>query len=217
LPLRDEDGHGRVGRFGERAAGLLYWHEAADVTPTLCLPGHPPTLFHQVRAEMQAFFPGCDLRITPIDGASAVTLQLRSNPLSDFQRPQNVGFGLTQLFPVIVALLAAEPRDLLLIENPEIHLHPRAQQEIGMLMARAAASGVQVIVETHSDHVLNGIRLAVKTDVLPPQDVSIHFFSPPSGAASRAPLSPRIDADGRLDSWPEGFFDQMDLALSELL
>ena len=215
LPLRDAHEHRRVGARGELAAGLLYWHESDPVHEGLCLPEIPPTLFHQVRGQMQEFFPGCDFRVSPIEGASAVTLRLRSDARSDFQRPQNVGFGLTQLFPILVAILSAEQGDLVLIENPEVHLHPQAQQRIGTLLARLAASGAQVIVETHSDHVLNGIRLAVKTQVIPPTDVALHFFA--LGDGSFKPISPNLDLDGRLDMWPEGFFDQFDLALSQLL
>lgn len=133
---------------------------------------------------MQEFFLGCDFRVTPVDGASAVSLCLRSDAKSDFQRPQNVGFGLTQLFPIIVAILAAREGDIILIENPEVHLHPKAQQDVGTLLARVAASGVQVVVETHSDHVLNGVRLAVKSKSIVPADVAIHFFCPSAGAST---------------------------------
>lgn len=217
LPLRDAHGHAHVGARGELAAGLLHWRESDDVSASLCLPDVPPTLFHQVRARMQEFFPGCDLRVSPIDGASAVSLRLRSDARSDFQRPQNVGFGLTQLFPILVAILAAEKGDVVLVENPEVHLHPQAQQNIGSLLARAAASGVQVIVETHSDHVLNGIRLAAKAKTIAADDVAVHFFSPLQPDGVFTPKSPKLDADGRLDAWPEGFFDQFDLALSKLL
>lgn len=215
-PLRDADSHARVGSRGELAAGLVYWRESDVVAPEVCIEGTPPTLYHQVRAQMRAFFPGCDLRVTPVDGASAVSLRLRADSRSDFHRPQNVGFGLTQLFPILVALVAARRGDLLLIENPEVHLHPRAQQNIGTVIARTVASGVQVILETHSDHVLNGIRLAVKQGKIPHRDVMVHFFAPSKSEASRV-LSPTIDANGRLSAWPEGFFDQMDSALSELL
>jgi len=217
LPLKDADGHQRVGHRGELAAGLLYWRESDEVAPALCIPDTPPTLFHQVRAHMQEIFPGCDLRVSPIDGASAVSLRFRSDSRADFQRPQNVGFGLTQLFPIVVALLAAAEGDVLLIENPEVHLHPGAQQYIGTLAARTAASGVQLIVETHSDHVLNGVRLAVKRQTIPAPDVAIHFFGRAQAGQAAQPVSPKLDADGRLDTWPEGFFDQLDLALSELL
>jgi hypothetical protein len=217
LPLRDADGHSHVGPRGELAAGLLYWREADDVSKALCVADLPQTLFHQVRARMQEFFPGCDLRVSPVDGVSAVSLRLRSDTRSDFQRPQNVGFGLTQLFPILVALLAARTGDVLLIENPEVHLHPRAQQSIGTLMARVAASGVQIIVETHSDHVLNGIRLAAKGRDIPAGDVAMHFFSLRQEGGASTPLSPRMNADGRLDAWPEGFFGEVDAHRSTII
>lgn len=217
LPLRDPGSHFGVGSRGELAAGLLHWHEDERVTKELCLKGVPPTLFNQVRARMQTFFTGCDLRVIPVDGVSAVSLGLRTSAASNFQRPQNVGFGLTQLFPVVVALLAARKEDIILVENPEVHLHPKAQQDIGLLIARVASTGVQVVVETHSDHVLNGIRLAVKSKVIGSADVAIHFFGSPQSSGEVAMSSPSIDADGRLSAWPEGFFDQIDWALSRLL
>jgi len=217
LPLRDLDGHAQVGARGELAAGLLYWRESDDVIPGICVSGSPPTLFHQVRARMQEFFPGCDLRVSPVEGASAVSLRLRTDPRADFQRPQNVGFGLTQLFPILVAVLAARPGDILLVENPEVHLHPQAQQRIGSLLASVAANGIQVVVETHSDHVLNGVRLAVKQRAIEADRVAMHFFAPTLTGGEFVPLSPKIDVDGKLDAWPEGFFDQLDLALSQLL
>lgn len=216
LPLRVADGHARVGHHGEMAAGLLYWRGEDKVNSALCLPHIPPRLFHQVRGYMQRFFPGCDLRVSPIEGVSAITLRLRSDARSDFQRPQNVGFGLSQIFPIIVSLLAAQIGDVLLIENPEVHLHPRAQQDIGMLLAETAASGIQILLETHSDHVLNGVRLSVKQKKIAASDVRVHFFGHRPGK-SAAPESPAMDDDGRLDSWPEGFFDQFDFALSQLM
>ena len=163
---------------------------------------------------MQEFFPGCDLRVSPVDGANAVSLRFRSDARSEFQRPQNVGFGLSQLFPILVALLAAKQGDILLIENPEVHLHPKAQQDIGSLLSCVANTGVQIILETHSDHVLNGIRLAVKSRAIAAENVAVHFFSPDGNFN---PITPKIDSNGRLDEWPEGFFDQLDLALSKLM
>jgi predicted ATPase len=218
LPLLDSQHHTHVGMRGELAAGLLHWRGSDPVMDGLLVENEPPTLFHQTRAWMRHFFPGCDFNVLPIDGASAISLRLRSDSRSDFQRPQNVGFGLTQLFPVLIELLAARPGDLVIVENPEVHLHPRAQQEVGTLLARVANTGVQVIVETHSDHVLNGVRLAAKSNKgINSESVAIHFFTRDDIDGSSQHVSPKIDADGRLDSWPEGFFDQFDQALSILL
>lgn len=134
--------------------------------------------------------------------------------LSDPRRPTHVGFGLTYVLPILVALLAAEPGSLVIIENPEAHLHPRAQRQIVELFARAARAGVQVLVETHSDHVLNGVRLAVRKGTLKPEMACIHFFTDDPKARL---LSPRIHESGALSEWPPGFFDEWDRALDELL
>jgi predicted ATPase len=77
-------------------------------------------------------------------------------------KPMNVGFGITYVLPIIVAILKSKPDDLLIIENPESHLHPAGQSKIAELCAIASSNGVQIIVETHSDHFLNGIRVATK-------------------------------------------------------
>ena len=104
---------------------------------------------------------------------------------------------------------------LCLIENPEAHLHPRGQTKMAELAARAAAAGVQVIAETHSDHFLDGIRIAVRDGLVTPEQVAIHYFSREGNAATAK--SPKVDKDGRLSEWPEGFFDQHEENLVKLL
>jgi predicted ATPase len=83
------------------------------------------------------------------------------------------------------------------------------------MLARFAKAGVQVLVETHSDHVLNGVRLAVRHNVIGFNDVTVHFFSGPT-ETRHGILSLRIDKNGTLDAWPEGFFDQSERDLTVL-
>jgi len=87
------------------------------------------------------------------------------------------------------------------------------------LLVRAAAAGVQVVIETHSDHVLNGFRIAVHEGILKPNDAAIHYFERrvTEERMYHALTSPTIDADGRIDPWPPGFFDEMELSLERLL
>lgn len=216
LPLRDPASSLSVGHRGEFAAGLLHNRPDDEASSGLLVAGTPPNLINQVRAWMHVFFPNSDFKVTPVPGASFVTLAFKTHPSGEFQRPQNVGFGLSQLFPVVVALLAAKAGSILIIENPEVHLHPKAQQEVGRFIGLVASTGVQIILETHSDHVLNGIRLAVKRSTLNPSDLAVHFFSPDENGGTCLE-SPTLDADGRLSSWPTGFFDQFDLALGDLM
>ena len=147
-----------VGPKGENAVSLLYWNRDELVLDGLASGDNPRTLLHQVEARMDEFFPGCSLEIQHIPQANVATLGLRTSPATDFHRPVHVGFGLTQVLPIIVAALSRQRKDLLLIENPEVHLHPAGQAKMGRFLSQVAAAGVQVMIETHSDHVLNGVR-----------------------------------------------------------
>lgn len=137
---------------------------------------------------------------------------------ADFH-PRNVGFGLTYVLPVMVAILRAKPGDLLLLENPESHLHPAGQTLIGRMCALAAANGVQMFVESHSDHFLNGIRVAVKRGIISPDGVKLFFLERDKSDPAHATtvLSPEIDGEGRIAFWPDGFFDEWDRQLEHLL
>ena len=202
-----------VGPRGEHTVSVLHSGRDARVLDELAIEGVSPTRFLQVEARMARFFPGCVLAIERVPHANAAMLGIRISSGTDFQRPVHTGFGLTQVLPIVVAALSAGSGDLLLIENPEVHLHPAGQAAMGGFLAEVAAAGVQVMIETHSDHVLNGIRRAVGDRKLPGDDVALYFFRPrrEDGASSEPQvLSPIMDADGNIDSWPDGFFDQFD-------
>jgi predicted ATPase len=113
----------------------------------------------------------------------------------------------------VLAGLTAGQNGLLIIENPEAHLHPQGQSQMGHFLATIAAAGVQVIVETHSDHVLNGIRRAIgEQHTLPASDAIAYFFD----ADNSAPQSLAFTAMGGIESWPKGFFDQFQLDVAAL-
>lgn len=143
----------------------------------------------------------------------------RSKQESRKFRSTNVGFGITYTLPIVVALVSAKPGSLILLENPEAHLHPRGQAKLGELMALAASGGVQIIVETHSDHVLNGIRVATYHEKISPDDIALHFFESEvqDDIIQVNVRHPQIDSDGRIDEWPDGFFDEWDKCLEILL
>ena len=178
------------------------------------------SLVAQVNAWMQEFSPGVRVEAASVPMTDLVRLVFsyrgEGASYSDILRPTNVGFGLTHALPVVTACLAAQPGTLLIVENPEAQLHPRGQATIGRLLALTAANGVQVIIETHSDHVLNGIRLAVKDGKLPADQTKLHFFSRQPGKTSGYE-TPTLGPDGRLSYWPAGFFDQWERSLDRLL
>ena len=142
-------------------------------------------------------------------------------------KPENVGFGVSDILPVLTTLLTSRPGDIVIIENPEAHLHPKGQAKMGELLARAAAYGVQLFVETHSDHVINGIRVAVADKLIQPADVNIAFFERREHGVSRDDGSVetetyaevrniKMDKRGFLSEYPEGFMDEWNKQLLEL-
>ena len=217
-PLLDERESRMVGPRGEYAVSALYHGPGDRINDQLVLTGAAPTLSRQVEARLDTFFPGCRLEVKQITGTTAATLGIRISEDTGFLRPIHCGFGITQILPIIVAVLAAHSRDdrgkpLLLIENPEVHLHPAGQALMGEFLADAAHSGLQLIIETHSDHVLNGIRRAVKSGCASADEVAIHFMRERSLHETQV-LSPSLDSSGNIDVWPEGFFDQFDKDLN---
>jgi len=187
----------------------------AQVSPTR-------TLIDQVAAWLQHFSPGVRLSSERIKGTDEVKLYYEfvghsRRTKSNQYRPGNVGFGLTYSLPILVACLATPRGSLLLLENPEAHLHPQGQLALGELLALVAADGVQLIVETHSDHILNGIRLAAKRQKIEANSVALHFFTRSLKSGDSELQSPALLLDGRLSNWPSGFFDQWDKSLDALL
>ena len=164
----------------------------------------------QLGGWLDTISPGASLSITPVTDAD---LMLGGYAFSEpgrvstrNYRSTNVGFGLSYVLPVIVSLLSAKPGSLLIIENPEAHLHPKGQTKLGELCARAAAAGVQVLAETHSDHFMDGARIAVHDALLSHEDICFNYFRKKDYKTTVS--TPLIDSSGRLSDWPDGFFDQ---------
>lgn len=232
-----ERADGWLGCGGEYTVDFLEQNQDIKFWPARTFPRNHPTLtedllnqvapteslLDQTSGWLQHLSPGVRPRAAPVDLADAASLRFSYTGTtldseSRQHRPSNVGFGLTYCLPIIVACLSAPKGALLLLENPEAHLHPRGQAALGQLLARCAADGVQIIVETHSDHVLNGIRVAVKQEEnVRADDIALHYFTRDINTWESRIESPRILPDGQLDRWPEGFFDQWDRSLDALL
>lgn len=131
-------------------------------------------------------------------------------------RPTHIGFGLTYVLPVITAALSLPKGGVLIVENPEAHLHPFSQSRIGIFLGLIASTGRQVIIETHSDHVVNGIRLAVSKEVLKPEDFVTYFCSVPDNGSNANIKKITCNSSGEMSLWPRGFFDQIIQDLSNL-
>ncbi len=179
-------------------------------------------LLHQTAAWLGEISPGTKLVIEDLKGVDSLRLGIQFETKTRFTNeftPFNVGFGILYVLPVIVSLLKAEPGSILLIENPESHLHPKGQSAIGRLMAIAAQNGVQIFCESHSDHIINGIRVTVKDGLLDKDKLAIYYFDRnPNDDEHRSRVSEIfIDKNGTLSEYPEGLLDEWSNLLSKLI
>ena len=131
--------------------------------------------------------------------------------------PYNMPFGNSSVFPIVVALMTAPKNSLVVIENPEAHIHPKAQARMGELLSIAAENGVQIIIETHSDHLLNGVRIAVKNKKIDENNVKVHFvYADKENPLLHHTKQIQIHDNGSMEDWPVGFFDEWEESLRTL-
>lgn len=129
-------------------------------------------------------------------------------------KPTNVGFGYSYALPILIAGLAACKGTILIVENPEAHLHPSAQSMITKFLGLVANCGVQVFIETHSEHVLNALRVMVVQKDMKAQDINVMYFD---SKLENYFESIAIEENGKMDHWPANFFDQTEKDLNVLL
>jgi predicted ATPase len=129
----------------------------------------------------------------------------------------NVGFGLSYALSIVTSLMAAKSGSTVILENPEAHLHPKGQSKLGQLMALTAKSGVQVIVETHSEHVVNGARIMVRINKVPKELINVMFISRNEKKKKSDIEFLDVNEMGQITAWPEGFFDQQSIDMKTLI
>jgi predicted ATPase len=216
VPDLPSDVLGDVGQDGQFAA---YWYDQFvddEVEPARRHPDEPASsLRKQLDAYLNTLFPGAQANVSASPTMDLLNVRFRLSDSSAWQRPANIGYGLNYSFPILVALLTARLGSIIIVDSPEAHLHPAAQSKMGFILSRFAASGQSIIVETHSDHLVNGVRLAVVEGTLAKDRVSVYFFAG-ADAEGHGVTRPRLDDQGRFSVWPKGFFDQSEEDLSRL-
>lgn len=223
-----------LGKNGEFAAYYLeYFGKEKIINEQLC---HPNTnlnveihlsLIRQISYWISEFSPETSIKTSYIPEIHKVRTTF--SIVDGEYKPTHVGFGLTYSLPILIALLTTKKGGTIIIENPESHLHPSAQAKMAELIAKTAASGVQVFIETHSDHIINGIMIssyehykAKKTEKNPKigisnEDVSIYYFSRNQKSNSSNVDKINLSETGRISKAPKGFFDQFGIDMKRLL
>lgn len=207
-----------VGKRGEYCFEILAQAKAGqlDITPNenLYRGQDANSLLQQTIEWMSYILDGARIDFQGGNTDSAV-LTMMANNRSDanLYKPVNIGFGYSYILPLIVAGLIAAPGEILIIENPEAHLHPRAQSRIAEFYSRISATGVQIFIETHSEHVLNGVRLSsIKPEIgITTDNVAIFFFDEDFTVKTLS-----VTEKGKMSQWPSGFFDQQELDLAAI-
>lgn len=212
---------GDLGTRGEYAVNYLQANqdELLSASDPRCPPGLPSRrLLEIIDHWLKKVTPGAHLQLETIKSADAIIAGYSFERPNDVRtrayRAMNVGFGLSYTLPVLAALLAPKG-SLCIIENPEAHIHPRGQTELAELAVRASLAGVQLVIETHSDHFMDGVRIAVRDGLISSAQTAFHYFERKKGKT--VVTSPSLDEQGRLSSWPAGFFDQHEENLARLI
>ncbi|HUM50623.1 MAG TPA: DUF3696 domain-containing protein [Chitinophagales bacterium] len=181
------------------------------------------TLINQINLWMGEISPGVNVRTTAIPNSDDVLLEyvFKQPNFGNTNRykPENVGFGISYALHVVTALLASRPGELIIIENPESHIHPRGQAELGKLITLVAENDVQIIIETHSDHILNGIRVGVKESPVMKDRTALFYFKKivtDSEQYSKV-TDIEIDKNGTLSEYPENLLEEWSNQLSKLI
>jgi hypothetical protein len=138
---------------------------------------------------------------------SELELMVQATDEGDLFNIADVGFGVSQALPALVALRVAKPEQMVYIEQPELHLHPRAQNRMADVLVSAAKRGVRVVVETHSTLLLTSIQTLVAKKELPAEIVRLHWFQrdPRTGVTEVTPAL--LDQNGAFGDWPADFDD----------
>ncbi|MBF0568593.1 MAG: DUF3696 domain-containing protein [Nitrospirae bacterium] len=136
---------------------------------------------------------------------------------TDKFKAMNVGFGVSYVLPIIVAALHTPKDGLVLIENPESHIHPAGQAKLMELICKSAKAGVQFIIETHSDHIINGLLVATKKEIINPDDSRIYYFDRKISTHATQVTNLPVLAGGKIKKPPKGFFDQIAKDLTTLM
>lgn len=183
------------------ASVLLHWQRQKEHDKLAALIEHAARLGLATKIEPR------QLQTSSVEVLVSRVARPAPGASADLVNIADVGFGVSQTLPVLVALQAALPGQLVYIEQPEIHLHPRAQVAMAGVLAEAAMRGVRVVVETHSDRLLLGVQTLVAEGKVPPELVKLHWFIQQSSNGATEIRSGDLDPAGAFGDWPEDFAD----------
>lgn len=175
--------HSMFGNDGEYALAYLLEHggDSLDEDMVVNEGSVPNTLLEQVNYWLK-YIIGTELSLKEIQKTNYVQVTYNNNPANRamdvmYRRPVNIGTGVSYLISIIIACLASRKQSVILLENPEIHLHPKAQSRLCELLYFVARTGRQLFVETHSDHIFNGVRVGLSCNGWEKEKIKVNFLA----------------------------------------
>lgn len=206
------DSENKLGHNGEFVIDYYAKHRLDTLDAALILAPGTQTLEGQVNYQLDRLT-GYRLVVETVGSNHYVKYETRSGKQL---LPYHVGTGVSFMTEVIIACFATPKGGMVITENPEIHLHPKAQAELIDFMAKIAKAGVQIIIESHSDHLFNGIRRLISQEKLALSDVAVYNFRQDGNGLTHAePVE--FTPQGGIQSYIPGMFEQFDIDLDAIL
>ncbi len=224
LYSRSNDYFNDIGLNAEFIFDYFEKNKNAHINPSLMIDSQYPLLENNVNYWLKKIL-NTYIRTKPIEKANNVRAEYALSDSDFYVRPKNIGSGISYMVSVLITCLQAEKDDLIIIENPEIHLHPKAQSILNDFFVFVAKAKIQLIIETHSDHLFNGVRKAInrhkkgKNDFnsIDKKSTKIHFFIINNKTFQSEHTEIILNDWGGITNYQKLLFDQFDDDLDELL
>lgn len=206
------DSNNKMGRNGEFVFDYYAKHRLDILDNALILAHGTQTLEGQVNYQLERLT-GYRLLVETIGSNHYVKFETRSGKQLF---PHHIGTGVSFIAEVIIACFATPREGIIITENPEIHLHPKAQADLIDFMAQIAKAGIQIIIESHSDHLFNGIRRLISQEILSLSDVAVYNFRQDENGLTNAE-NVEFTSNGGIKKYIPGMFEQFDNDLDAIL
>lgn len=203
----------KFGVLGEYAIDYLERNKQKTLDNLLIKNNDSNTLIAQVNYWLK-YILNTEISTENIPGTDRVKAQY-SNMLIRKNRPSNIGSGISYIISLLIICISSQKDDIIILENPEIHLHPKAQSRLTDFFIFIANYGIQLIIESHSDHIFNGLRKNVYKKLINKDLISIYFFNIVNNLSN--PVKIELNDFGQVKNHQDGLFDQFDDDLNELL
>lgn len=203
-----------IGVDGEYVMSYLNQHGKDTMESAMCKGNVDYTLLGQVNWWL-SYITDTAIMTEDIGGTDLIKVSYQMNDMKGI-RPENIGAGTSYLVAILVMCLSAPEKGVLIIENPEIHLHPSAQAKVCEFLYFIAARDRQIFVETHSDHIFNGFRVGLATGSMREELLNIQFVYLNEQHLAEA-IKVKIGKRGRIENQRKDLFDQFDLDLNRMI